>query len=149
VLWNPASSGRNAVLMRYTLGYVSGTSVAGAVGLMSLPNAGGNIGTGAPFSAFTSVDPNNGLIGGGQKSVMRCANAATNTLTTAGAWYKSLGISLYAATAAIAVAAQDTQSEVDGAIIVPPGTAVYLAASAASSALYAQSLIWEEIPVNP
>jgi hypothetical protein len=35
----------------------------------------------------------------------------------------------------------------DGDLIVPPGTAIFLASNIAGVATYAQSLVWEEVPI--
>ncbi len=144
VVWNPSGSGRNVVLMRYSIGYVSGTTVAGAVGLSYTTGAGANVATGATFTAFNQVNPVNGFIGAGQQSSIKTSSAATNTLTTAGTWFYTIFQNL-AVTSATTVASNECTHDFAGSVIIPPGVAVWPVATAASSALYCQTLTWEEI----
>jgi hypothetical protein len=144
VIWNPSGSGRNVVLMRLSIGYVSGTTVAGAVGLSYTTGAGANVATGAAFTAFNQVNPTNGFVGAGQQSAIKTSSAATNTLGAAGTWFYTIFQNL-AVTSATTVASNECTHDFAGSIIVPPGVAVWLTASAASSALYSQTWTWEEI----
>lgn len=147
-LWNPAGSGKNAVLIKYTAAYASGTSVATAIGLGVSFNAGNTVATGAVFTAFNNSALNtnlfNGILGGGNNTVMRASANGTNTLTAAGTWLMTmLGESALVATTAMNpyIATYDF----DGTLIVPPGTAVYVLGTAASGALLTQTLVWEEV----
>ncbi len=141
VLWNPSGSGINAVLMEYIMNYVSGTATVGAVVLMFSTNAGENVAAGSVFSAFAQVNPTNAFIGVGNVSQMKTSSSATNTLTNAGTLYQVLGTSI----AAGANPSPNTIHRFDGSTIVPPGCAVWIAATAASVALFAQTLVWEEV----
>ena len=146
-LWNPAGSGKNAVLLRYTYGYVSGTTVAGAIGFTYQVNAGNTVATGAVYTAFNAATPFNALLGGGNVSAMRSSAAATNTLTAA-----STNTFLYIGgeSALISSTAMNGYTFVydfEGSIIVPPGVTIYPVGTAASGALIAQSLWWIEVPV--
>lgn len=147
VLWNPSGSGKNAVLLRYGAAYVSGTSIATAIGLMYVTNAGNTVATGAVFTAFNAATPFNGVLGSGNPSAMRSSAAGTNTLTTAST---NWAITLAGESALIATTAMNPYSVVydfDGAIIVPPGVAVFPAGTAATGALLSQTLMWEEVPI--
>jgi hypothetical protein len=144
VMWNPAGSGRNVVLQRYSMAYVSGTVIAGSVGLAYTINAGANVATGATFSAFNTIEPVNGFLGAGQKSAIKSSSAATNTLSAAGTWFYTI-FSNYAATAASAQPSTETTHDFGGSILIPPGVAIWVVASAASGALFTQTLTWEEI----
>ena len=143
-LWNPSDSGKLAVLLRFIVGYVSGTSVAGALGLSYSTGIGSAVGTAAPFSAFNKVTPINGLVGRGAASRMNSSSAATNTMTTAGTWfYTMLGESALIATTAMNP--YSAEHDFKGGLIVPPGVEVHVTGSAASGALLTQTLIWKEI----
>jgi hypothetical protein len=148
-LWNPIGSGVNLILHRYSFSYASGTAAYGAVGLMKETNAGSGIATGAVFSAFNEDTPVNGIIGGGTTSAAKVSISGTNTLTTLGdttRWIMDVGsINLEAATGTahgVNTAAVHTHAT----IIIPPGSAVWPAATKASVALYAQTISWTEIP---
>jgi hypothetical protein len=151
-LWNPIGSGKNASILNVVFAYASGTAAYGAVGFMYVTNAGSTIATGAVFSAFGTLNSSvNGIVGSGSSSVMRVATAGTTSLTTAPAaanWFYTLGnINLEAATGtAHATFVPGAGSNPKGSILVPPGTAVWLAGTVASSALYAQTISWAEVP---
>jgi hypothetical protein len=151
-LWNPIGSGKNASVLNIVFAYASGTAAYSAIGLMYVANAGSTIATGAVFSAFgTNNTIINGIVGGGNSSVMRVATAGTTTLTTAPAaanWCYVLGnINLEAQTGtAHATFVPGAGSNPKGSILVPPGTAVWLAGTVATSALYAQTISWAETP---
>lgn len=149
-LWNPAGSGKNAALVRYTAAYVSGTSVATAIGLAFSPNAGNTVATGAVFTAFnrSALNTNlfNCLLGAGNVTAMNASANGTNTLTVAGTYL----LTMLGESALIATTAMNPYLafyDFDGSLIVPPGVAVYVVGTAASGALLAQSLVWEEAPI--
>lgn len=149
-LWNPAGSGKNAELIRVTLGYASGTSVATPIGLMFALNAGNTVATGAVFTAFNRSVLNtnlfNGLLGAGDTSAMNASANGTITLTAAGTWL----MTLFGESALIATTAMNPYAvthEFDGTVIIPPGVAVWLAGTAATGALLTQTLMWAEVPI--
>lgn len=149
-LWNPSNSGKNAVLIRYTAAYVSGTSVATPIGLAYIPNAGSAIGTAAPFVTFTQsvlgATLFNGTLGGGNATKMYASAAGTITITGSGTWLMTmLGESALIATTAMNP--YEAKYEFDGSLILPPGAAVFVAATAATAALLAQTLWWEEVSI--
>lgn len=150
VLWNPSGSGVNAVLLAYNAAYASGTAALASFGLMGLTNMGSQIGTAAPFSAFAVTTPTNGLFGAGSTSAVKSSNAGTCTLTAASTAANFImtigGINLEAATG---TAHGTIVSDFDfkGRFIIPPGCAVYVAATVASVALYTQTLSWYEAPL--
>jgi hypothetical protein len=151
-LWNPIGSGRNLSLLNVVFAHVSGTAAHSAIGLMYYANAGSTIATGAVFSAFgTNNCLVNGLVGGGNSSIARVATAGTTTLSAAGSaanWFYTLGnINLEAdASTAHATFVPGAGSNPKGSILIPPGTAVWLASTVASVALYATTISWAESP---
>jgi len=133
-LWNPIGSGKNASILNILVAYTSGTATYGAFGLSYVTNTGSAIGTGAVFSAFGSNTMVNGIVGGGAATVMRVATAGTTTLSTAPTaanWFYTLGnFNLEAATGtAHATYMPGSGANPQGAIIVPPGTAIWLCAT--------------------
>jgi len=150
-LWNPIGSGKNLSIQNVVVAYASGTAAFSAIGLMYETNAGSSIATGAVFSAFSHTAPTNGMVGGGASSVAKVSISGTNTLTAAGAagrWFFTLGsINLEAETGtAHATYTPGAGAQVKGQIIVPPGSAVWIAGTKASVALYAQTISWSEVP---
>lgn len=146
-LWNPAGSGKNAVLVKLALGFVSTTGAPASVLYNNLAGAGSVIGTAAPISAFTSTASTNPLLGGGINSVMRFTGvaAATNTLTAAGTSFATMGVSQLTTTGATTSAPMYTAvDEIDGKIIVAPGNFFYVTGSAAPLSLFNCTLWWEE-----
>lgn len=148
MLWNPSGSSVNAVLARLNLAYVSGTSVATALGLAFAANVGANTATAAPITAFnqSAVGTNlfNGLLGSGHVSKIRSSANGTNTVT-AGTWFYTIaGESALIATTAMNPYSVDYDFE--GQVIVSPGTAIWLVGTAATGALLAQTLSWIEVP---
>lgn len=150
-LWNPAGSGVNAILKRFTAERASGTTVEFAAGLYRVLGAGSSTATAAVITAFPGAanvartEPSNGIIGGGQTSKVLSTASGTVT-TTAGAttdFFYSLFHS-YAAVGATAVESTIQRVDFDDDVIVPPGVMIYLAGSVASVALYATTLEWEE-----
>lgn len=148
MLWNPAGNSKNAVLIRYTAAYTSGTTVASAIGLSRVLNTGASIATGNVITAFAAATPVNALINSGTTNTVRVSISGTNTVTTGvAADYFYTMFQEYAAVAATAIAPVVTMHDFDGMVIVPPGVAIYPAGSAASGALVAQTIIWEEVPI--
>lgn len=150
VLWNPSGSGKNLVLLAFSAVYASGTAAYSAIGLMREIGAGSDIATGATFAAFSSSGTTGGLIGAGSAGVARVSTAGTNTLTTAGTaarWFQTLfGINLEAQTGTAHGTLAGIQ-RFNGEVILPPGAAIWPAATLASVALYAQTISWAEVPV--
>ena len=155
MLWNPLGSGKNAVLLRYCSACtLNATCVAGSVLLMGIFGAGSVIATGSAITAFNQSVLGTNLfnlsLGSGNVSVMKSSANGTNTVTAVTAVVAVMGQNL-PTTAAGAVASPTSIPGIvydfDGTVIVTPGVAVFVAASAASSALSTQSLLWEEVPI--
>jgi hypothetical protein len=87
----------------------------------------------------------NGIYGGGNASVMKSSANGTNTVT-AGTWI----LTMFGESALIAATAMNpyiVTYDFDGTFILPPGSAIWLAGTAASGALLSQSLVWYEAPI--
>ena len=148
-LWNPIGSGVNLVLQGFSFAWASGTSAFGAVGLMKETNAGSGIATGAVFSAFNDDTATNGIIGGGTTSLAKVSVSGTNTLTTLGdtsRWFYTMGSINLEADTGTAHGVNMSHYHFGAVLIIPPGSAVWPAATKASVALFSQTISWTEIP---
>ncbi len=143
-LWNPSNSGKNLVLIRYALGLISTLGAAGTVVYMIQTGVGSNIGTGAPITAVTTGTAQNGIVGGGANSIAKFV-PGTVTLTTAGTLYDTPGFS-QGANAPAAVINPIMFDDIDGRIILPPGTIWYTAGTAALLSTFFQGVSWAEVP---
>lgn len=147
-LWNPSGSGKNAVLVRLTTGFVSTTGAPGAILYARLLSASNTTYTGGPLTAFNSTTPGNALLGAGAASAMKFAGKGTNTLTTAGVVFDQMGVSQLTTTGATTSAPlYSAIDDFDGRIIVPPGVFFYVVGSTALLTLFDMSLSWYEVPV--
>jgi hypothetical protein len=107
-----------------------------------ITNAPAQISAGSAISAFTDGSVLNGLLGGGNKSHVRFGSATIVAATQ----FMPLGI-----TNLNWISSSDLtfmlKYDFNGAVIVPPSTAVFICASAASVATYNQKLSWYEYPI--
>jgi len=144
-VWNPPNSGVNLELIEVSTARTSGTSDFGAIGVMARPLAA--IATGAVLTALDETNkPINGLLFRGQSSRARASNTGTNTVS-AGAvtdWIRALFTFNLEADTGTAHATTLAKYEFNGTLVVPPGYFVYLAATKASVALFASTIIWRE-----
>jgi hypothetical protein len=158
-LWNPIGSGVKAILVSVAFPWVSGTAAFGAFGLMARNGMGSVIGTGQQCTAFAETKPIGGNLGvvnaiGGQGgdagSRVKSSNAGTVTVTAgvAAEWVRSLANQNLEAQTGTAHQTLFGVYDFDGSVVVHPGTMVWLAGTKASVALYASSLVWEEVDVN-
>lgn len=153
-LWNPTGSGVDAVLVSISAQRVSGTTVEFGAGLMRVLGAGSSSATGAVITAFPGAGnvaatlPTNAIVGGGAASqvLSTASGTVTTTAGAAGDFFYSLFHS-YAAVSSSTADGTPWTHDFDGKVIVPPGVMIYLAASVASVALYATTLVWEEVAI--
>lgn len=144
VLWNPAGSGVNLVLARYSAGWVATTEAPGNIQFAYLGGAGTGIATAAPISAFTAGTIVNGNLSVGNTALAKFGTAAT--LTTAGTVFATSGQSHLTTTGTATFGSFSIVYDFDGLVIVPPNTAFYTVASAATASTYNQSVHWYEAP---
>jgi hypothetical protein len=147
-IWNPPNSGVDVELVRVDLAYGSGTAEYAAVGVMARKLDA--IATGAIMTALAVTTPFNGYLFRGTSSRVQSSNAGTCTVTAgvAGDWVRTIaGINLEAQTGT-AHGTLITTYTFDGTFVAPPGTLIYLAAGRASTALYATSVVWREVPLK-
>lgn len=147
MLFNPIGSGVNATLCSVALNRASGTTVEFAAGLMRVPgNVGAGPATGGPVTVFTPAAPFNGLITKGNNPKVLSQMSGTITLATAGV-AADFFYSLFHSYAAVAASTPDGGifvHDFEGRVIMPPGSAIWLAGSVASGALYATTFTWTE-----
>ncbi len=140
-LWNTSTT-HYAVPLWLNIGYTSGTI---ALGTWAIANqyCGFTLATAAPLSAFTDGTPKNALLGKGNASVMRFTPSAA-TLTAGGTGAMFLPAGKASATAALGEI-NAFSWQFDGAIIVPPGQLIFVAASVAQTGVYSMSMAWSEV----
>ena len=138
VLYNPVTSQKKAQLIRMTLGYVSGTQTAG-----SICYATNILSTGtAPTGTAAAILSNS--IGSGLTSAMTPFYTAT---VTALQLFETTGINTFAATASAIIDPWTARDDIDGRIVVNPGTTFSVAGSVAAFGTYIVSLSWIELPI--
>lgn len=150
-IWNPPDSGVDVNLVSISAQRASGTTVEFAAGLFAAFGVQA-VATGAFLTAFpgalnvAKTKPLNAIYQGGEES--RVLSTASGTVT-ATAWAAGDHVySLFHSYAAIGTSTADGTPwthDFDGKVLLPPGTLCALAASVASVALYATTLMWEEI----
>ena len=143
-LWN-TNPAMNAVLIRVSGGYTSGTIALGTIGLANVSAT--TVATGSNITAFTDgaigTTIRNAKIGGGNASTMRFTpSAATVVANTAAVWSP---FSMESATAGTNIGFFDW--DIDGEIIVPYGQFVFVCGSVAQTGLFSMSMMWAEVPV--
>ena len=140
-LYNPVGSGRNAVINKLSLGNVVAASAAGTVtfGLYFGTTAAiTQASTVTPWSMSTQLQAGS-VMTGFRNVALTSGSAASNVVALA---------SYYWATAAGAALVTGGPMDLEGAVIIPPGSFAALGGSAAlTSATWIGSMQWEEVPV--
>lgn len=157
-IWNPPGSGVYVELVEVHIGYGSGTADYGSIGLMA--GQLNSIGTATGCSAFAATLPTCGntlLQSGGSKVMSSNAGTVTVTAGTAAAavagvagagWCRTIADMNLEAQTGTAHGVGGKNFSFNGTAVVVPGTLVYLAATKASVALFATTIIWKEIPIQ-
>lgn len=141
-LWNPVGSGINVALLKFMVAAISGTAPGGPV-MHSIAQGTPNPTVGARANA--------NIIGNGPQSVaLYLASAAGSALTNSPNALVALRPSkfnFFAAAIAASTNIQDCVEDIDGEIVLPPGTLWVPTWSAAGTTfLNAYGVTWEEIP---
>lgn len=140
-VFNPVGSGRNAVITKASVGNVVAASAAGTVSF------GLWFGTTAAITQATVVVPwsmstqlqSGSVVTGFRNVALTTGSAASNVIPVA---------SYYWATAAGAALVTGGPIDLEGSLIISPGSYVALGGSSAlTSATWIGSLQWEEVPV--
>ncbi len=148
-IWNPAGSGKLLVPIATLIGWVATTAALGSFCWTATTNAGSGISSTAPFVAFGTGTAVNANFGSSKASVMRTGTGGTTTLVAAATFYRHLGLSITATTAATSVApGWQWRDDWDGTGIIQPGNAIHLMGTTAIAVTAAVTLIYYEIPQN-
>jgi hypothetical protein len=138
VLFNPLGSGKDAVMLRF--GYaltVAAPTAATVIGLMT-----GTVITNATMDAAVAITPRNRLVGSTAVSAMIVDNACT--LNGTPVLEQVLGQVGTLATTGTAVGPQ-AEIDLDGSMIIQPGSYVAVYSFAANTACLIGSFMWEEV----
>lgn len=144
-IWNPPDSGVDVELIKVTVGRASGTSDFGAISLLARQLRA--IATGEICTAFANTTPKNGYLSAGVNSKVFSSNAGTVTVSAGVAgdtWVHLFSHSAEADTTATAV--HECTHWFNGTAVIPPGWLVYMVDTKATTALYAGTTMWKEIP---
>lgn len=140
-VFNPSGSGKNAVITKASVANVVAASAAGTV------TFGLYFGTTAAITQATTTTPwamgtqlqSGSVMTGFRNAALTSGSAANNVIPLA---------SYYWATAAGAALVNNGVVDLEGSVIIPPGSYAALGGSAAlTSATWIGSLQWEEVPV--
>ena len=157
-IWNPPGSGVLVELIEINIERASGTSDFGAIGIMAGYVTA--IGTATGCSALASTTPVNCYLGSQSGSRVVSNNGAGTVTVTAGTtgapvqgtagagWVRTLFCFNLEADTGTAHANSICEKDMKGTFVIPPGVLIYLAATKASVALEASSIVWKEIPIN-
>lgn len=140
-LFNPTGSGKNLVILKASFANVVAASAAGTV------TFGLYFGTTATITQATTTTPwsmstqlQAGSVATGFRNVALTSGSAASNVIALGSYYW--------ATAAGAAVVSGGPVDLEGSVIIPPGSYVALGGSAAlTSATWIGSLQWEEVPV--
>ena len=136
-LFNPLGTGKNAVILRTVINTLSGTPGGGFVfNVIASPSG---------ITAAANVTPINNLTFGAAGSLMRIISQSALTTSLLASVFRPIG-----GPAAIAAGAGQygVQEETAGDIVVQPGAALIIAASAVGTThIVCCGMTWAEIPV--
>lgn len=140
-VFNPVGSGKNLVILKASFANVVSASAAGTV------TFGLYFGTTATITQATTTTPwsmstqlQSGSVATGFRNVALTSGSAASNVIALGSYYW--------ATAAGAALVSGGPVDLEGSLIIPPGSYVALGGSAAlTSATWIGSIMWEEVPV--
>ena len=147
-LWNPASSGQLVFLQKINMSQAGiGTPIIQGFDLCYILATGDAAGTNLPLATFTNITPVNNLLGKGVAAKAKFAHAVV-TYTTNPTAFMDIGLGQELEGAAATALPYTLSFDLDGMLVLPPGTAVALgSATAASSMTYWVTFTWSELPV--
>lgn len=141
-LLNPITSAVNVELIDYSLGMTTTVAVVGDISLYYQSGIGNS---NAALSSTTSLTIRSTFLGNGASPVSAGYSAATFTNTVGTNFFRCYNLNGFGAVTANN--AGPIRTEFDGKIILPPGTAVTVAAFAAQTAAMTQTMTFMEWPV--
>ena len=141
VLYNPPNSGKVARILKASVGYISGTMVAGHLCYANQTAMNSAI-------SGTAALIQSGLLGaavGPSGTAMQLLTAVTVTAFT---YLWPFGISTVVQAATATNTPWQMVDNVEGAIVVTPGSALAIAANVAAIMVASLGLVWEEDDLN-
>lgn len=137
--WNPAGSGVNMELVRYTLGLTTTVTVVGDISIYAQSQVGSAVTAPGTLTAGV-IRPMN--LGGPSASLVSFYTAATLVNVTGTNFFRMVTVAGPGAVTANNVL--PINYDFDGSMIVPPGTLITTAGFAAQTAAMDQTLTWIE-----
>lgn len=150
-LWNPPGSGKLLSLCRVNIGLnaIASTAIA-CFGFSWVNNVASLVGTAAPISAATAITATRGPCMCGPSGGSSAGSVATVvsafTVTAAMTWGRALSLSALTGITTVQVGIV-LGEDIDGTLVVPPGTMLALTTNVLSGYTAVGTIIWEEIPL--
>lgn len=147
-LWNPASSAKLVVPLKIMFSAAAlGTYVIDGFTVSYVTATGDTAAAALPIITFTNIAPINVLLGKGAAATTKFANA-TVTWTTNPTALMDIGLGQNLQGTAANGEPYKLVYDFEGALALPPGTAISIgAATAATSATYWTTILFAELPV--
>jgi hypothetical protein len=147
-LWNPTSSGKLVIPLRIALSVGAiGTPILQGFTLSYLLNTGDVVATGAPIATWTPVAAVNTLLGKGITPRASFA-PAVSTYTVNPALLVNLGFGHFLEGAgATGQLYSMYYADLDGQIVMPPGTSIHFGSTIATSMTFWTSILFAELPM--
>ena len=147
MLFNPMGSNVNLSVTHLYLSWCSGACVPGGIFWAYVLNAGASQATAAPIATATYVASVNALLGS-QRVAKGLWSPTTNTFTTtAPVLFMGTGIGMTTMISSSTGNPNPLVVAYDGTLVVSPGNAICLVHSAANTALFNVTVVWEEVPI--
>lgn len=132
VLENPASSGKNITLLQFSWATTVAVPTATAIGLMTGLDAG---------DAATGITPRNRLVGTGNATIAVVDDGASLTGTPV---LEAVYASAWTEATTAGTLQPPNVVDLNGSLILPPGSYVAAYSTAANTAAFVFSFMWEE-----
>lgn len=148
-IWNPLGSGKNIVLLRTSIGFVSTTAAPSNLGLSYQTGMGAQVATGAAVTAATLVAATNTFLSAGNTSIAKFA-PATLTLAAAATYLFTFGMQQTTTTGATTSSpGWNFDYYYYGMVIVAPGTGVFVtSANTSELSVVDITTFWAELPLS-
>ena len=144
-LWNPLGSNKNIELIRYSYGLLSATVVVSDISLYVQPGVGSAV---AAPGTLTLLTIRSAAGGGATPTIASvCTGYSAATLVDAVGTNLFRGPTMTSFGATTSTNTTPINYDFDGSFIMPPGTLITMAGTAAQSAAGSQCLTWSEWPV--
>lgn len=146
-IWNPSDSGKLVVPLKILLSLGAiGTPILNGFTLSYLTNAGSSAAAGDPVATWTNIAPVNLLLGKGSAATTKFSGAVS-TYTANPARLMDLGFGHHLEGAAASGQLYSQFSiDLDGVVMMPPGTTLHLGSTIATSTTYWTTFIFAELP---